>query len=235
MNAKRAVVCCLVILGACSDSPQPRPKDDSARSMAPASPREVPASSPSSDDGGVVIKGKASPKEDRPAPARSAEEEERIKKLQASAHASQGRGTGGKPVPFKKAGKARGSSEWTESLADAVGRAKSEHRLVLAFFTGSDWCGWCKKLVAEVFSTGEFKDWAAENVVLLEVDFPKEKPQTDELKAQNAQMAKNAGIRGYPTVLFFDEAGKSYGSLGYMEGGPSAWTAKAQAIVDTYK
>ena len=43
----------------------------------------------------------------------------------------------------------------------------------MLFFTGSDWCGWCIRLQKEVFFKPEFTKWAAENVVLVELDFPR--------------------------------------------------------------
>ena len=42
-----------------------------------------------------------------------------------------------------------------------------------AFFTGSDWCGWCMRLKREVFNLPDFKIWSDENVVLVELDFEK--------------------------------------------------------------
>ena len=34
------------------------------------------------------------------------------------------------------------------------------------FFTGSDWCIWCKRLVSEVFEVKEFKDWAEKHYII---------------------------------------------------------------------
>ena len=78
---------------------------------------------------------------------------------------------------------------------------KTEKPLFM-FFTGSDWCGWCKKLVREVFIKEEFKKWANSSVVLVELDFPKRTPITKELKKQNRELAQMFGVRGYPTVWF---------------------------------
>jgi protein disulfide-isomerase len=49
----------------------------------------------------------------------------------------------------------------------------------------SDWCGWCIRLDKEVFSQPEFVDYAKENVVLVKLDFPRDKPQSDAEKKQN--------------------------------------------------
>ncbi|MCX8155667.1 MAG: thioredoxin family protein, partial [Verrucomicrobiae bacterium] len=50
---------------------------------------------------------------------------------------------------------------WVTDFNAALNQAKKENKLLFINFTGSDWCGWCKKLDAEVFSTPEFKEFAA--------------------------------------------------------------------------
>ena len=120
---------------------------------------------------------------------------------------------------------------WLEDLAQAQIIARRKNRLILADFTGSDWCGWCKKLKAEVFDTPEFKSWAAKNVILLELDFPRKKPQSAALKAQNSKLRDKYGVRGYPTVLLLDPSGKKLGQLGYIRGGPKPFIAKVKMLV----
>src|SRR5882672_6835374 len=75
--------------------------------------------------------------------------------------------------------------KWLTDAKKAQEQAKAEKKLVLLDFTGSDWCGWCIRLNKEVFSKPEFQDYAAKNLVLVEVDFPRSKTQSAELKAQN--------------------------------------------------
>ncbi len=127
------------------------------------------------------------------------------------------------------------AGEWVESYAAALATAKAENKLILVDFTGSDWCGWCKKLKAEVFDTKEFKTWAAKHVVLFEADYPRSKPQSDELKAQNAKLQKEFKITGFPTILFLDKTGKKVGRLGYEAGGPTVWLKKAQDVLDDHR
>ena len=62
---------------------------------------------------------------------------------------------------------------WYTNLEEAHKISKETNKPVFGFFTGSDWCGWCHKLQREVFAKQAFIDWAKENVILLEVDFPK--------------------------------------------------------------
>lgn len=101
---------------------------------------------------------------------------------------------------------------------------------MLLDFTGSDWCGWCKRLNAEVFSKPEFQQYAAKNLVLIELDFPRSKPQTDSLKKQNMQLASQYQIEGFPTVIVLNAEGKKVGELGYMEGGPDAFIAALEKL-----
>ena len=119
---------------------------------------------------------------------------------------------------------------WTEDYAKALEQAKTEHKQVLLDFTGSDWCGWCKKLDAEVFSTPKFQEYASKHLVLVQVDFPKQKQLSAEVKAQNDKLAKQHKVQGYPTIIVLDTHGKKVGELSYMPGGPDAFIAALKKL-----
>jgi thioredoxin-related protein len=112
---------------------------------------------------------------------------------------------------------------WLESYTQAAAAAKAGQKVILADFTGSDWCGWCKKLDKEVFATPEFATWAKEHVVLLKLDFPIQTPQAAAIRKQNQELQQKYGITGYPTILFLDADGKVLGKTGYVPGGPAKW------------
>ena len=114
-------------------------------------------------------------------------------------------------------------ASWLTDHAAALAEAKKSKRPVLMLFTGSDWCGWCKKLVAEILSQKEFVDYAAGHLVLLEIDFPRRKPQPAALKRQNEALQAAHNISGYPTIVVLGPEGKPLGELGYTEGGPPAF------------
>lgn len=134
----------------------------------------------------------------------------------------------GKPAPAEEA--------WGTSYDAALKSATSDKKLILADFTGSDWCINCIKLRTAVFDKPEFKEWAKKNVVLLELDFPTNKPQTEDLKKQNDDLRKKHNIQSYPTIVFLDATGKAVGNLaGYAGEGATEWLKKAQAIVDGAK
>jgi protein disulfide-isomerase len=119
---------------------------------------------------------------------------------------------------------------WTTDAAAAKQKAKAEGKMVLMNFTGSDWCPWCFKIRDEIFATEEFKKYAADNLVLVEVDFPRKKQQPEELKKANKALAQEYSIEGYPTVIVLNKDGKRVDSLGYDKGGGKAFVAKLEAI-----
>lgn len=112
------------------------------------------------------------------------------------------------------------SAVWMTDFAAARDQAKAQGRHVFLFFTGSDWCGWCQRLNQEILSTPEFAQYAGEHLILVELDFPRGKPQSQALVAQNARLQQQYRIRGYPTVIVLDSSGRAVGHLGYQEGGP---------------
>ncbi|MFT5054528.1 MAG: thioredoxin-related protein, partial [Oceanospirillaceae bacterium] len=92
--------------------------------------------------------------------------------------------------------------KWETDMSKGIDASIKSGKPMLLFFTGSDWCGWCKKLQREVFFTPEFEKWATENVVLMELDFPRRTAISEELRKQNSEMQQMFGVRGYPTIWF---------------------------------
>jgi len=137
---------------------------------------------------------------------------------------------------------------WHEKLAEAQAISLKTNKPIFAFFTGSDWCGWCHKLQASVFAKPEFKAWANANVVLLELDFPKRKQLEPEIAQQNNELKAFFKPRGYPTIWIFtmnlNQESKSYeisalGNLGYPSAQPGqeakTFIANADQILATRK
>jgi len=120
--------------------------------------------------------------------------------------------------------------EWLTDAAAAQEKAKQENKAVMLDFTGSDWCGWCIKLNKEVFSQPEFAKYAKDNLVLVEVDFPREKKQTEEVKKANQALQEKYKIEGYPTIIVLNSDGEKVGETGYVEGGPKAFIAELDKI-----
>ena len=107
----------------------------------------------------------------------------------------------------KKAEK-KAESAWLTDLAAAKKQAAEEKKPILMFFTGSDWCGWCRKLHEDVLDKDEFQKFAKDSVILLELDFPNSIPQSDALKKQNKALGEKFKINGYPTMVLVASDGE---------------------------
>lgn len=118
---------------------------------------------------------------------------------------------------------ARAELTWLTDYDAAVKQARDEGKVVLINFTGSDWCGWCIKLKGEVFDTADFASFASANLVLLEVDFPRRKPQSAAQRKANEALQEKFRVQGYPTLAVVNSGGRQLAELGYVEGGPAAF------------
>lgn len=115
---------------------------------------------------------------------------------------------------------------WSTDFAAAQKEAVKSKKDLLIDFTGSDWCGWCIKLNEEVFSQQPFKDGVKDKFVLVELDYPRDKSKlTEATIEQNDELQKKYGVKGFPTILLTDSAGKPYARTGYQEGGPEKYVA----------
>lgn len=127
---------------------------------------------------------------------------------------------------------------WRNNLNEAIQLAEKTKKPLMLFFTGSDWCGWCMRLQSEVFKKPEFATWAADHVVLVEVDFPRRSALAPELQTQNRELQQFFQVSGYPTVWFVNAVKNKeqisftkLGSSGYMAGGPAVWINAANEIL----
>ena len=123
-----------------------------------------------------------------------------------------------------------GLPAWGTDFEAAKKRAAAEKKPILMYFTGSDWCIWCKRLHADVLDLPEFKKFSDEKLVLLELDFPQEKQLPAELKKQNDKLAAEFDVDGYPCTVVLASDGKT--ELGRISGYSKEYIAKVQDILD---
>ena len=124
---------------------------------------------------------------------------------------------------------------WQTDFKAALAKAKAEKKYVLADFTGSDWCGWCMKLHGEVFDKEPFKTAAPKQYVLVELDYPRKKELSEDLKKQNEELRLKYKIQGFPTVLLMDAEGQVIAHTGYREGGPEEYLKQLADFGKTYE
>lgn len=100
--------------------------------------------------------------------------------------------------------------KWTMDYDAGLKLAKDKKLPVLINFTGSDWCGWCRKMQIDVFSKKGWQDYAERNLVLITIDFPKDKATVPEkYKKRNKQLSDKFGVKGYPSYIILDDDGKT--------------------------
>ena len=132
------------------------------------------------------------------------------------------------------AASAHAAPVWLTDLDAAKAQGVKENKPVLVDFTGSDWCPPCKALHKAVFESPEFAA-AASRYVLIELDFPRTKTQTPELKAKNREWQQKYAVNSFPTVLLLDaKSGDVFGRVGGF-GGQTAkeYLAKLAAYKNT--
>jgi thioredoxin-related protein len=121
---------------------------------------------------------------------------------------------------------------WTTDWQAAKERSKAENKPIFIYLTGSDWCGWCKKLEKEVISQPAFMDFAKRHFVLMEADYPRKKEQPPELKKQNAGLEKKYLAGGYPTIWVLDSEGNKLSEdLGELKGGVDGYINKLREFL----
>lgn len=126
-----------------------------------------------------------------------------------------------------------GDLQWYTDMNKAREVAKSEGKTLLVNFTGSDWCSWCKRLDREVFSQSDFEKFAQENLVLVELDFPKYKSQSKETRQNNEKLRLKYEVRGFPTILLVSSQDDLILKTGYRPGGAENYVKYlAQSLSD---
>ena len=128
---------------------------------------------------------------------------------------------------------------WHTDLSKAVSISINEKKPIMLFFTGSDWCGWCMRLKKEVFNHEKFKIWSDDQIILVELDFPRRKKLEPNILNQNRELARIFGVSGYPTCWLVKpqilENSKvnflKLGKLGYVAGGTDKWISVAEKFL----
>ncbi|MFA9372209.1 MAG: thioredoxin family protein [Labilibaculum antarcticum] len=120
------------------------------------------------------------------------------------------------------------------NLDEALLKAKTENKTVFVNFSGSDWCRSCILLKKTILNTEEFKKFADEKLVILDVDFPRLKKNklSDEQTAMNEALAAKYNSNGqFPTILILDSDAEVLGKTGYKKISPQAYIEHIKSII----
>lgn len=110
-------------------------------------------------------------------------------------------------------------NNWIEDFEVAKATAVKEKKWILMNVTGSDVCD--RSAISEkmVFSKKEFKDFAKENLILFNLDFPNVKPQGSKIEKQNEELVKKLKVPTYSHFMLLDSEGNKFSfsdtELGY--------------------
>lgn len=102
-------------------------------------------------------------------------------------------------------------SQQVNTLESSLTKAKQEHKKVLLYFSGSDWCAPCIKFKKTFIQNEAFQSFASENLVVFNADFPRLKKNalSAEQTTENEKIADKYNPNGiFPLVLVLDENGK---------------------------
>ena len=117
---------------------------------------------------------------------------------------------------------------WLTDVSQAIEQSKLSGKPIFAFFTGKEWCSWCKKLERQVLSKERFINYAKENLVLLELDFPRGKRN---LPQKQIELARKFNIKGYPTVILMDSSSNKIAKTGYEAMSPEQYVGHVKVLL----
>ncbi|MCH6257101.1 thioredoxin family protein [Puniceicoccaceae bacterium K14] len=118
-------------------------------------------------------------------------------------------------------GQVTAEAKWFDNYNSAQQKALDENKLILLFFTGSDWCHWCHKLKREVFAQKDFETEIEEIVIPTKIDFPQRKKLSPKLLRKNQTLKAKFEVTSFPTVILYDPfSGKELWRHGYFETTP---------------
>ena len=101
-------------------------------------------------------------------------------------------------------------SQQTATLDQSITKAKEEHKKILFFFSGSDWCSPCVRFKKNYIDNPSFKEFASTNLILFNADFPKLKKNalSKEQTAENEKLAEKFNPKGiFPLIILLNENG----------------------------
>jgi len=123
---------------------------------------------------------------------------------------------------------------WTTSYEEALNKSKNESKPIVLFFTGSDWCTWCKKLEKESLHTDEFAKAAGDKFVFLMLDYPMKEKQQLGLIEQNKKLQQKFDVKSFPSLILMSPNGKQIGITGYRKGGGKQYADHLLKMVEDF-
>ena len=94
-------------------------------------------------------------------------------------------------------------SRWDAGLKEA----SSGNRFVLVDVY-TDWCGWCRRMEADVYARPEVREYLSRRFVTVKLDAESDAPATYRTRRYSeSSLASRFGVSGYPTTIFLKPNG----------------------------
>jgi len=106
--------------------------------------------------------------------------------------------------------------DWDRGLAEA--HASGRPVLVDVY---TDWCGWCRRMKADVYTRAEIREYLADHFVAVELNAEASNPARYEGRSFTSRsLAARFGVSGYPTTIFLRPNGEHLVNVpGYVDSG----------------
>ncbi len=126
------------------------------------------------------------------------------------------------------------SPVWINNMNSAQELARKEHKMILLNFSGSDWCIPCMRLRQDVFNAEVFTNYAADKLILVNADFPRNKKNqlSKDQQKQNDALADKYNPQGsFPYTLLLDSDGNKLKIWdGYYKDGAENFVDEIKAV-----
>ena len=99
---------------------------------------------------------------------------------------------------------------WQTDFEEAKQLADSQNKLILIYFTGSDWSQSCKRLNTDFFYTEDFQELAQKYLILVRINSPRRSGLISGFQeSKNLDLKKRYDQKVFPTVIITDAEGKT--------------------------
>jgi thioredoxin-related protein len=103
------------------------------------------------------------------------------------------------------------SQAQSHTLDSLLSESSNNNKKILLYFSGSDWCAPCIKFKENFINKPEFKDFAKDNLMILNADFPRKSANqlSEEKTKENEALADKYNPNGhFPYVLLLNAKGE---------------------------
>jgi len=108
---------------------------------------------------------------------------------------------------------------WTTDFDQALELAKAQSRPLYVYFSGHNWCIWCKRMDKEIHNQDSFRQKMVGKFIFVRVDLPAGSPPTDKVK----ELLSSYHVKGVPTVLVISPDGNELSRFRYRQISPEAY------------